>query len=314
MEIMSFNKFCEVVQEKLITFGNKAYPKFGNVVILAGGAGSGKGFQLGGLIGIDGKVFDVDELKKLALKIDWITKILKDQYNIDPDQKDIMRNPDVVSKLHEVIADELKLPDKRQAAFFASVITADPERKPNIIFDVTLKNMKKLDSLTRHVSALGYKKENIHIVWIMNHIDVALKQNAERERVVHKEILLNTHQGASLTMKSILDMGDSLKKWMDGDIWFSFNQINVDTEIVGSGKDEKGRKRFSTDKFEKDDAEDKFIDFKGEKYKAIGRGGSFWVDATYLKVKSKGKPQSSSSEIDKDLYRKIKEYVPIDNW
>ena len=34
------------LQEKLITFGKKAYPKFGNVVILAGGAGSGKGFQL----------------------------------------------------------------------------------------------------------------------------------------------------------------------------------------------------------------------------------------------------------------------------
>lgn len=27
------------LQEKLITFGKKAYPKFGNVVILAGGAG-----------------------------------------------------------------------------------------------------------------------------------------------------------------------------------------------------------------------------------------------------------------------------------
>ena len=33
-----------VMNEKLITFGGKAYPKFGQVVILAGGAGSGKGF------------------------------------------------------------------------------------------------------------------------------------------------------------------------------------------------------------------------------------------------------------------------------
>ena len=34
----------DVLIEKLITFGGKAYPKFGNVVIMAGGAGSGKGF------------------------------------------------------------------------------------------------------------------------------------------------------------------------------------------------------------------------------------------------------------------------------
>lgn len=31
-----------MLQEALITFGGKAYPKFGNIVILAGGAGSGK--------------------------------------------------------------------------------------------------------------------------------------------------------------------------------------------------------------------------------------------------------------------------------
>jgi len=39
----SFNEFNEYLLEKLITFGGKAYPKFGNVVILAGGGGSGKG-------------------------------------------------------------------------------------------------------------------------------------------------------------------------------------------------------------------------------------------------------------------------------
>lgn len=34
------------LQEKLITFGKKAYPKFGNVVILAGGAGCFEGETL----------------------------------------------------------------------------------------------------------------------------------------------------------------------------------------------------------------------------------------------------------------------------
>ena len=41
----------EVLLEKLITFGGKAYPKFGNIVIMAGGAGSGKGFVKDKLVG-----------------------------------------------------------------------------------------------------------------------------------------------------------------------------------------------------------------------------------------------------------------------
>ncbi len=55
------------IDEALITFGGKAYPKFGQVVILAGGAGSGKGFVNSNLLGIDGKVFDVDALNGLAI-------------------------------------------------------------------------------------------------------------------------------------------------------------------------------------------------------------------------------------------------------
>lgn len=46
----------EDLQEALITFRGKAYPKFGTVVIMAGGAGSGKGFVLEKLVGVEGKV------------------------------------------------------------------------------------------------------------------------------------------------------------------------------------------------------------------------------------------------------------------
>jgi intein/homing endonuclease len=42
----SFNEFNEYLLEKLITFGGKAYPKFGNVVILAGGGGCFSGNTL----------------------------------------------------------------------------------------------------------------------------------------------------------------------------------------------------------------------------------------------------------------------------
>jgi hypothetical protein len=91
------------LQEKLITFGKKAYPKFGNVVILAGGAGSGKGFQLEKLLGIEGKVFDVDHLKQLAIKSEMFAKRIKDETGQDIKNYDL-KNPDNVSKLHDVLS------------------------------------------------------------------------------------------------------------------------------------------------------------------------------------------------------------------
>lgn len=57
--MISFKRF---LNEALITFNKKAYPKFGQVVIMAGGAGSGKGFVKDKLVGVEGMVFDVDEL------------------------------------------------------------------------------------------------------------------------------------------------------------------------------------------------------------------------------------------------------------
>ena len=41
-----FQNTAEELMEKLITFGGSAYPKFGNIVIMAGGAGSGKDLSL----------------------------------------------------------------------------------------------------------------------------------------------------------------------------------------------------------------------------------------------------------------------------
>lgn len=57
----SFKEF--MLDEKLMIFGKKAYPQFNNVLILAGGAASGKGFVTQKLIGMEGVVLDVDRVK-----------------------------------------------------------------------------------------------------------------------------------------------------------------------------------------------------------------------------------------------------------
>lgn len=274
----SFKDFVSL-DEALITFGGKSYPKFGQVVILAGGAGSGKGFTLEKLLGIEGITLDVDALKKLVMGSTKLAAEIKAKTGHDVKTMNL-KNPDNVATLHHVIADVFNVSNKNQARVYAGIAAAPEDRKPNLIFDVTLKSMSKLASIARDVEALGYQKENIHIVWVMNDVHIAMQQNLKRDRVVPKEILMDTHEGAALTMAKILNMGDSLKQYMDGDIWISFNKVGIDSEIKKSDK-----------------------------------GGMFVVKSNYIKVKAKGKPQKSIDQLDKELVAKVAAYAPkTDTW
>jgi len=59
----------EKLDEKLITFSNRA--PYGQIVFMAGGAGSGKGFAIDNFIDSAGfRVRDVDEMKKAVGKLD----------------------------------------------------------------------------------------------------------------------------------------------------------------------------------------------------------------------------------------------------
>lgn len=267
------------LDEKLITFANRAYPRSGHAVILAGGAGSGKGFILNNLIGLEGKVFDVDALKSLVLRAPKLRKRIKSEMGIDLKDIDLSKPKDV-STLHQVVGDMMKFPSKAQLAFFTDVMVKQPEDKPNVIFDVTLKDLRKLDNITRMVQDAGYDKKNIHIVWVVNDIEVAKVQNLDpkRGRVVPVEILVNTHRGASQTMLDIITMGKSLKKYMDGDIVFAFNKINVDSELKISKK-----------------------------------GGAYIKDAEYFYAKRSGKAPLNLNQMGDRILDKISNYVPNAN-
>lgn len=279
--------FKQFLSEALMTFGPKAYPKFGNIVILAGGAGSGKGFQKDNLLGIEGINLDVDALKELAAKAPKFIEKIKSETGRDISKLD-MKNPKDVSQMHYVLNDVYQIPDKKQGALFGSIVLANPERKPNLIFDVTLKDMSKLVSIATAAEDLGYDKKNIHIVWVVNEVNIAMEQNKARKRTVPEEILFATHQGAALTMKRVLDMGDNLKQYMDGAIYISFNKIHTDVTTVKSGR-------------------------PGASSALPGRkgNGSYIKESNYFLVKRQGHPQLHSSELDSQISAKIKSYVPI---
>ena len=106
------------LMEALITLGGKAYPTSGNVVFMAGGGGSGKGFVIKNLLGLEGKIFNVDKLKRFALKSSLI-KQKAELYDIDLDAIDLTDSNDVTA-LHAFFK-ETGL-DKSEFDVFASML------------------------------------------------------------------------------------------------------------------------------------------------------------------------------------------------
>lgn len=232
---------------------------------------SGKGFIINNLVGMEGKIFDVDALKKLVLNTDMIKSRVKKELNIDLDTYDL-KNPEHVYSLHSIVDDYLDLVDKKEKAFIRSALTAPRNRKPNIIFDNTLKNIKKLHKIVNMCEMLGYESRNIHLVWVANKFSVAVDQNKNRERVVPDDIMIQTHEGASRSIKSLADIGEPLARL--GEFYIAFNQMNVDVEFKKSNNGGK----------------------------AIVKSG-----ADYVKIKEAG---SSKVVFDKRSIEKIKSYVP----
>src|SRR5690606_17444396 len=111
------------------------------------------------LIDIQAKTLDVDALKEAAAKAPRIVKKVEQETGHDMTKLNL-KNPDDVSTMHSIIADVLNLPNKRDQALFTSILAAHPDRKPNLIFDVTLKDMRKLQNISSQVKKIGYKNEN----------------------------------------------------------------------------------------------------------------------------------------------------------
>lgn len=281
----------ETLDEALVKFGGVAYPKFGQFVILAGGGGSGKGFVRSNLLGVEGMVFDVDFLKILVLASAKIKAKIKAELGDDLDKFDL-KDEDDVSRIHAIVNDYLHLDDKKISAAMAVILTAAKDRKPNIIFDVTLKDLLKFQKLTKVASDLGYEKKNVHLTWIINDIEVAKAQNASRERRVNVDLLINTHRGVSATMHDVINLGTEIQRYMDGDITLVFNQAGVDSEVMV-----------------RDKTQDLGVETPVIAAKSKSRGFVI-TKQDYVVIKKAGQKCKRFEEIADAVKRKIASYVP----
>jgi len=215
------------LDEKAILF--QQGKNYGQVVFLAGGAASGKGFALENFMQPEKfKVRDVDEWKKALMKLDKIAAETDKKYKqkgIDTKAKFGVRaselnlkNEEDVFRLHDMV-DQLGWKEKTLDLLLAGATSAD--RLPNIIFDITMKNMGQVKKNLPMLLDLGYKPENIHLVWILANFTIALDRNRTRPRKVPEYIVKQTHTGAATTMLEIVK--GNIPRGMNGRITVVLN-------------------------------------------------------------------------------------------
>lgn len=298
-------KFKEIqrLNEAGLSLNGKAYPKFNNVIIAAGGAGSGKGFVLNNVLLFKGKTFDVDALKTNILRFGskeesriWqeFKNFAKKEGYVKTNLNDLdLKNPVDVGALH-AFSKAKGYDDKFKELFFK--VASETKNKPNVIFDVTLKEVKAIDEDIKPYVELGkYDKKNVHLVWILNSFDIAVVQNNQRARQVSLKIMTKTHEGAALTMREILENSENYRDVIDGDIWIVPNQVKVDSSVIRNADNE--------------------IEWKGKKYtrNAETKKESMVIDRySAICIKKSGKPAMKYKELEKSLIEKIKDYVPKD--
>jgi len=264
----------EMLSEKLIMLNNGR--KDGQIVFLAGGAGSGKGFAATNFMEKEKfKVRDVDEWKKVFQKI-------ADTQAKYPEIKGLdLKKPADVAKLHMFIK-KLGLKDKTLDLMLGQL--KDRKKLPNIMFDITAKDTKDVSQFLPRLLTAGYNPANIHLVWVLTDYKIAIKQNADRDRVVPSDIMLQTHKGASETVYSYVT-GEGKKMQINGEIHVILNNKENTVMFTPSGNDRTSK-------------------ISGKK------NGVVVKDFTYLTLKNRGKALIKIDKVMKQLYHWVMDNIP----
>ena len=213
--MLDYTQFKNAVplEEKLIVYGGGK--KYGQIVFLAGGAGSGKGFASEKFMQKDlFRVRDVDEWKKAFIKLSADMKRYSELKGLN------LRNPDDVFKLHMAVK-KMGIKGRSLQLLLRDV---RPDRLPNIMFDITFKDTDEIDEAMPMLLRAGYQPRDIHITWVLTNYHIAVKQNKERDRVVPDDIMISTHTGAATSMYNVIK--GNLPRGVDGQVNIVLNNRN----------------------------------------------------------------------------------------
>ena len=265
--MLSFRQYLE---EKLIMYNQGK--RYGQIVFLAGGAGSGKGFAIKNFMeGEKFKIRDVDEWKKALMK-------LADTKDMYPEIKGLkLKNPKDVYKIHMFV----KKKNIKDKSLDLLLRDANTNRLPNIMFDITMKDASDIGDIIPKLTEAGYAAKDIHLTWVLTNYAVAIVNNRNRERVVPEDIMLLSHEGAAANMYDVVK--GKLPRGLNGGVRVVLN--NRENTIAWTDPDTKKPMKTS-------------------------QGDIIVQDFTYLTFKKEGKTIGPETDVKRQLLGWIAANVP----
>ena len=270
--MLTFLQFLaeKYLEEKLILYNQGK--RYGQIVFLAGGAGSGKGFAIRGFMEKEKfKVRDVDEWKTAFMKLADTT----DKY---PEIKGLsLKNPKHVAKIHQFIKDK-GIKEKSLDLLLKDV---NVRNAPNVIFDITMKDVSGINTIIPKLLEAGYDPKNIHLTWVLTNYAIAIKNNKNRPRVVADDIMFLSHEGAAISMYEVIK--GKIPRGLDGGVRVILN--NRDNTIP-------------------------WLDPDTNKPMLTKQGNIMVKDFTYLTLKKEGKRIGPEMGVKRQILGWIEENVP----
>lgn len=290
-------KAYELIEKQILYNNGK---KYGQIVFLAGGAGSGKGFAIQHFMqGSEFKIRDVDELKIAFQKLDalgkFTTQDLLDKYGDKISEKDKeliqrelidknlkmgelnLKTPTHVYILHVLV----RATGAKDKTLELMLDGAEKGQLPNIIFDSTFKEVEDMTNVLPKLFAAGYQPKDIHVSWVLTNYQIAITNNKKRARVVPEDILLATHAGAAQTVYALVTK--AMPPSVQGGVYVILN--NPENTIF-------------------------IVDPKTNKAYKDKKGNPVIKDFKYLTLKEPGKPAKTELDVKKQLLTWIRDNVP----
>ena len=270
--MLTFLQFLaeQYLEEKLILYNQGK--RYGQIVFLAGGAGSGKGFAIKHFMEKEKfKVRDVDAWKTAFIKLADTT----DKY---PEIKGLsLKNPRDVMKIHKFVKDK-GIKEKSLDLLLRDV---NVKNAPNVIFDITMKDANDIGDVLPKLLEAGYDPKNIHLTWVLTNYYIAIENNQKRERTVADDIMLLSHEGAATSMYEVIK--GKLPRGLNGSVRVILN--NLENTIA-------------------------WVDPDTKKPMRTKQGDIIVKDFTYLTLKKEGKRIGPEMGVKRQLLGWIEENVP----
>ena len=270
--MLTFSQFLaeKYLEEKLIMYNQGK--RYGQIVFLAGGAGSGKGFAIRNFMEKEKfKVRDVDEWKRAFMKM----ADLQGKY---PEIKGLnLKNSKDVAKIHAFVK-KMGIKDKTIDLMLAD---ANSRHLPNIMFDITMKDANDIDQYMPKLIKAGYDAKNVHLTWVLTNYAVAIVNNRNRPRVVADDIMLLSHEGAATSMYEVIK--GKLPRGLNGSVRVILN--NLENTIA-------------------------WVDPDTKKPMRTKQGNIKVRDFTYLTLKKEGKSIGPEMDVKRQLLGWIAANVP----